>query len=283
MTTDPITEKQIAFISRLMDERDLHASPKWFDAVNAMDAEEYAAHVARTKANLSKATRGQASAMIDALLALPVKVEAGVTLDTTVREDLGGATEKQVAFIERLFAERTVDDEVANAYAALKEHKGLTREAASGMIEYLLTMPSAKASAPLTDLPDVPAGRYAIEEAGVVKFYHVDRPTEGRWAGFTFLSAQASDDLHAIRDFKAKRTILERIAKDPGGASRLYGIELGVCGVCGRTLTDEVSRAQGIGPVCAGKMNWTASDREHVAERKERATTTREGRDALAR
>jgi len=30
----------------------------------------------------------------------------------------------------------------------------------------------------------------------------------------------------------------------------LYGTELGECGVCGRTLTDEKSRAYGIGPVC---------------------------------
>jgi uncharacterized protein DUF6011 len=32
-----------------------------------------------------------------------------------------------------------------------------------------------------------------------------------------------------------------------------YGQELGECGHCGRTLTDEASRAAGIGPVCASK------------------------------
>jgi hypothetical protein len=30
-----------------------------------------------------------------------------------------------------------------------------------------------------------------------------------------------------------------------------YGMLIGKCGVCGRTLTDEESRANGIGPVCA--------------------------------
>lgn len=32
-----------------------------------------------------------------------------------------------------------------------------------------------------------------------------------------------------------------------------YGQELGSCGICGRTLTDEESRRTGIGPVCAGR------------------------------
>jgi len=32
-----------------------------------------------------------------------------------------------------------------------------------------------------------------------------------------------------------------------------YGKEIGECGICGRTLTDEESRAAGIGPVCAGR------------------------------
>ena len=30
----------------------------------------------------------------------------------------------------------------------------------------------------------------------------------------------------------------------------------GSCGHCGRTLTNEESRARGIGPICAGKMGW---------------------------
>lgn len=33
-----------------------------------------------------------------------------------------------------------------------------------------------------------------------------------------------------------------------------YGRLYGVCGVCGRTLTDETSIAAGIGPICAGRL-----------------------------
>lgn len=37
-------------------------------------------------------------------------------------------------------------------------------------------------------------------------------------------------------------------------AQALYGKELGVCGICGRHLTDEASRARGLGPECATKL-----------------------------
>jgi len=102
------------------------------------------------------------------------------------------------------------------------------------------------------EAPDVPAGRYAITgEDGVLRFYVVDRPTEGRWAGYVFVSVQASDELHRVRDRAAREAILATIAIDPRDASIRYGKELGQCGVCGRTLTNEESRAAGIGPVCA--------------------------------
>jgi hypothetical protein len=36
-------------------------------------------------------------------------------------------------------------------------------------------------------------------------------------------------------------------------AQARYGRELGVCGACGRHLTDEASRARGLGSECAKK------------------------------
>jgi hypothetical protein len=68
---DGATEPQINFILDLLDQRDLFASPKWFDAVNAMDKEEYAAHLALTKANVPNMTKSQASRMIEELTKLP--------------------------------------------------------------------------------------------------------------------------------------------------------------------------------------------------------------------
>jgi hypothetical protein len=99
----------------------------------------------------------------------------------------------------------------------------------------------------------VPAGRYAVENGeGVLAFYVVDKPEQGRWAGWVFVKVQASDYLHPVRG-KAAAVVLAKIEADPEGASRAYGRHIGRCGRCGRTLTHEESRAQGIGPECASK------------------------------
>jgi hypothetical protein len=102
----------------------------------------------------------------------------------------------------------------------------------------------------------VEAGRYALEVDGVTKFYKVDKPTEGRWAGYTFVNVQASDELYPVRNKIARDEILNLIAANPKEAMLRYGKELGHCGHCGRTLTDETSRSLGIGPVCRGKLGW---------------------------
>lgn len=96
---------------------------------------------------------------------------------------------------------------------------------------------------PANDFP-FPFGRYALrDDEDVVKFYQAT--AQG-------LAVQASDELHRV-PAPADKAIIARIAADPEAASRLYGQEIGECGRCGRTLTDEASRAEGIGPVCATK------------------------------
>lgn len=106
-----------------------------------------------------------------------------------------------------------------------------------------------------------PEGRYAIrvkQDGGekITKFYRVDRPTEGKWKGFVFVKVQASDDLWPIKNKAEREKILDKIAKDPRRAMLRYGQELGKCGHCGRTLTDEESRAYGIGPICRAKVQF---------------------------
>ena len=96
----------------------------------------------------------------------------------------------------------------------------------------------------------VPDGRYAVEIDGTTKFYRVNTPSQGKWKGYTFVEVQASDDLYPVRDRHARMAIFDRIGNDPKAASALYGQRIGRCGVCGRTLTDEESRALGIGPIC---------------------------------
>lgn len=123
---------------------------------------------------------------------------------------------------------------------------------------------SAAAAAPATEgLPSievVPAGRYAIEtEDGATNglaFYKVDRPTEGRWAGRVFVKLMVSDEEQRM-SWAATKSILAKIASvGAAEASARYGHEIGECGVCGRTLTNDDSRERGIGPICAAKNSW---------------------------
>lgn len=141
----------------------------------------------------------------------------------------------------------------------------LTKAGASHLIDLLLALPKRETTAqnpaqPLVTTVDVPAGRYAVEtEEGAVNtlaFYKVDRPTEGRWAGYVFVKHLVSDAEERM-SWAASKAILAKIAEaGPEAASARYSHEIGKCGVCNRTLTNDESRARGIGPVCAENAGW---------------------------
>jgi hypothetical protein len=50
---------------------------------------------------------------------------------------------------------------------------------------------------------------------------------------------------------------LQAVFADPAAAARLHGVQTGECSCCGRTLTDPVSIAAGIGPICADRYGWS--------------------------
>jgi hypothetical protein len=104
---------------------------------------------------------------------------------------------------------------------------------------------------PVDMLNGVPEGRYAInwglDGAEEIKFYQIKQGV---------LYAQASAELWAINTPDHVHKALEVIKADPKAASILYGLKLGACGVCGRTLTNQESRELGIGPICIKKMGW---------------------------
>lgn len=165
-------------------------------------------------------------------------------------------TDKQIALFNKLCTQiqgkpytagfgATVDRKAASAAidAALK----LTHESKRAQTQPIQPIES----------PEVPAGRYAIEnDEGKLGFFQIDRPTEGRWSGYTFVKYQASDETYPVKNREQRERILSKIAQDVKSAMLRYGREIGKCGHCGRTLTDEDSRAAGIGPVCAGKVAW---------------------------
>lgn len=187
----------------------------------------------------------------------------GVFVRRTAQDTV--ATPAQMNYLTSLLASR-LPELSAEAKAKIAATASASKQICSEMIDNLVSAPVAarpqtfspagvSPSAPA--LPDVPEGRYAVENAdGTLRFYSVDRPTEGRWAGFTFLAVWASDETFPIKNRETKAQILAEIARDPKAAMLRFGMEIGKCGHCGRTLTDAASRAAGIGPVCAGKVSF---------------------------
>jgi hypothetical protein len=189
-------------------------------------------------------------------------------------------TDRQKAFIESLAAERAemlaamalgggTPQEQERAKFVVRVLRGesgtVPTAAASNAIDWLLRDVRRDAPAAAAPAVDVPAGRYALVNTdGIVKFYAVDRPTEGRWAGYVFVNALGSEERYPIRDRAEKARILAEIGADVDDARVRYGVELGRCGNCGRALTDETSRQAGIGPDCADRLGI---DRSVYAER----------------
>jgi Family of unknown function (DUF6011) len=115
-------------------------------------------------------------------------------------------------------------------------------------------------------LDHVEEGGYAIEDPtdGKLRFLEVDRPDEGKWADFIFVKVRASDERHKLGTVnpkygtyagKAPALVGALAMLDADGLNQSaarYGIEIGECGFCRRSLTDEDSRELGYGPVCAG-------------------------------
>lgn len=112
--------------------------------------------------------------------------------------------------------------------------------------------PKEAAASAYQPMADVPAGRFAIELDGALKFYRVKEAKNGR----KYVSA-VSGGPGAFRYFNVSadtaRRVRELIAVDAEAALVRFGHEVGACGVCGSPLTDPESRARGIGPVCATK------------------------------
>jgi hypothetical protein len=186
---------------------------------------------------------------------------------TAAHDGEGGHRDGQYELIQRLLEER--DMTLLPAYEDAKDI--LTKNEASALISHLINnvkRPVANVSNVSAKL-DVPAGYYATPSLtgnNDLDFWHVQRPTEGKWTGYTFvkrvLGGHSDQDLprdskKRIKDdnrrlARATQTAaLEAIVKfGIEKSNALFGTELKFCRICGIHLTDELSRELGIGPVC---------------------------------
>lgn len=167
-----------------------------------------------------------------------------------------GASPKQIALIQSLLSERDLAAETrpkfrARLFRLTADHREvaeLDRDKASALITYLFGLPSRSVA-------QVPAGHYALERDGEIQFYRVDRPIEGKWAGKVFVNLLHGPDETSM-GLLAGVTILGYIVEQGiQDCSIRYGRAIGKCGICNRRLTNEESRAAGIGPICAEKFS----------------------------
>jgi hypothetical protein len=93
-------------------------------------------------------------------------------------------------------------------------------------------------------------GRYAvIGEDGTVDFYHLKESKKGN----LYALLQTGDN-ETFVNWDVANAVFRKILADPKEAMIRYGREIGKCGHCGRTLTNEESRQAGIGPICRKGM-----------------------------
>lgn len=174
------------------------------------------------------------------------------------------ATEKQLAFLESLFPERNgVEFDRAEA-------DNLTKSEASDLIQELLgkkkLISNDQKAGPQTGWPtaeELPAGYYAIDTGegarNELAFYEVNRPTKGRWEGYCFISQVIGGNPNQRLAIATQKGVAKKILEAGAEKAALrYGLEIGQCCRCNRTLTNDESRAKGIGPVCEGAGGWFA-------------------------
>jgi hypothetical protein len=164
------------------------------------------------------------------------------------------ASPKQIKYVLGLQNDRILPDDYS-----VKDEEALQkmeRDQASGIINLLKTfaMKDGKVQHDWT----MPEGKYAIEEDDEQgwHFYQIDKPTEGRWKGYTFIKELigAPGAWRKIDVPRGERTdVLQWIQKDPKRAMLDFGLQTVSCGACGSPLSNKASRERGMGPDCAAK------------------------------
>lgn len=172
------------------------------------------------------------------------------------------ASEKQINFILSLEQERSHDkvqgDTIETIMNALQGNT-VTSSEASAAIGDLLAQPkvikgeaaaSVKPAADRNLLGPIPISKYAVEIAGEgLVFLEVKEYKDTRYLRQLI---GAPGDWKKIKPVGARRVQLASAIMEmtPAVAAHRYSVEFTCCAACGSPLSDELSRARGIGPVC---------------------------------
>lgn len=230
------TQPQISYICDLLDKKNLYSWPEFFDRANAMDREEYHEYVDSIKqsvAGLANAADGKkrASDIITVLRALPPMAPqdrqalARVTDVSAPSAPTGGRVYQATAKTRVEYADIETDSGIRHIGRIIVP--GIER--------------------------DVLAGSYGIDTSkddrfvNDFSFFRVWIGDRGGWSVKLYVSDYTD---RVTLQFKTQLDMIKLIAQDPEAASKAFGLEFGRCGVCGRGLTNDVSRELGIGPIC---------------------------------
>lgn len=144
------------------------------------------------------------------------------------------ATPRQSSFITSLVTER--------GYADPIDFGTLTSAEASNLISQLLAMPKLVSANRVTE-----QGVYRTP-SGTIYRVQASRESVNLYAKrLNAVTAKFEYEAGALRNIKPadKMTLAE---------AKAFGVETGICCVCGAFLTDPNSVAEGIGPVCASRF-----------------------------
>lgn len=157
------------------------------------------------------------------------------------------ATPRQAAFIARLLSEKNV---VGTPYAGLiAAPMDLTVREASSMIDALMALPRVGGAAAGPARATAPEGMHRV--AGVV--YKVQKAVHGSGRLYAKRLVQSGESW-SFEFAPGGIALLSEATRMTLTEAREWGVLYGTCCACGRTLTDETSIANGIGPVCGSKF-----------------------------
>jgi hypothetical protein len=195
-------------------------------------------------------------------------------------------TENQKGYLQDLIGNRQMPADDREWLSARLEDDDVTKEMASAMIGQLVKRPKIQAaseSAPVlrdgtidyrqipgATLPvgfvvisgvTIPRGSYGVltpEATNQTSFF---RLWIGDYQDDRFHGKMSMDQLIGPEKYKVYGKTRERILRmiaeqDPAECAMRYGLEIGKCGICGRRLTNDLSRKLGIGPVCRENWGW---------------------------
>lgn len=178
---------------------------------------------------------------------------------------VAGATDKQVAFLETLLAERNHGWDAAKVLEGLRASK----KAASEAIGTLLGMPklagaSAEGKAQPAELED---GIY-LKDGTYFKVYHAVHGS-GSQVTKALVIVDNEDGTHSAEwDYRGRKPLHSLTAEHmlDQEAAAAFGKLYGFCVRCGRTLTREESLHVGYGKVCAGHQGWWYPTKEEMRQ-----------------